>query len=58
MSKQYKDRFCEAEYELTEKNAFICLSCNKKYSKKEAVKHEQTCCGRSMKELVEESFGP
>ncbi len=58
MSGQYKDRFSDAEKELQEKNAFVCLSCNKKYSKKEAENHEKTCCGRSMKELVEESFGP
>ena len=58
MSKEYKDRFSEAEKELEEKNAFICVSCNKKYPKKEAEKHEMSCCGRSMKELTEEGFGP
>ncbi len=58
MAKEYKDRFSEAEKELQDKNAFVCLSCNKKYPKKEAAKHEHSCCGRTMKELIEEGFGP
>jgi len=57
MTKEYKDRFSEAEKELEDKNAFVCLSCDKKYPRKEAEKHERTCCGRTMKELVSESFG-
>ncbi|MDT8443434.1 MAG: hypothetical protein RQ722_04020 [Desulfuromonadales bacterium] len=58
MSKEYTDRFTEAEKELQEKSGFICESCNKKYHKDEAKKQGNTCCGRTMKELVQEGFGP
>ena len=58
MSTEYKDRFTEAEKELEEKSAFICETCEKTYNKENAVKHDLTCCGRTMKELVQESFGP
>lgn len=58
MSKEYTDRFTEASKELPEKSAFVCESCKKKYPKEEADKKGNTCCGRSMKELVEEGFGP
>jgi transcription initiation factor IIE alpha subunit len=58
MSKEYHDRFSEATEELQNKSAFFCESCNKKYDHKEAKEKGNTCCGRTMKELVEESFGP
>ena len=58
MSKEYHDRFSEATEELQNKSAFFCESCNKKYAHKEAKEKGNTCCGRTMKELVEESFGP
>lgn len=58
MSKEYTDRFTEASKELPEKSGYVCVSCNKKYEKKDAEKKEMTCCGRTMKELTEESFGP
>lgn len=32
MASQYKDRFSEAEHELTEKSAYICTSCDNYYS--------------------------
>jgi transcription initiation factor IIE alpha subunit len=58
MSEEYKDRFSDADKEQQEKSAFICESCKTKYSKNEAKQKGQSCCGRSMKELVEEGFGP
>lgn len=58
MSKEYKDQFSEADKEQQDKSAFICESCKTKYSKKDADEKGMSCCGRSMKELVEEGFGP
>lgn len=58
MTKQYQDRFSEAEKELQDKSAYICESCNKKYPKKEAKEKGYNCCGRTMKELLQEGFGP
>lgn len=58
MSEQYHDKFSDASKELPEKSGFVCLSCKKRYSKEEAEEHEHECCGRTMKELVQESFGP
>jgi predicted metal-binding protein len=55
MSDQYHDRFSKASKELSEKSAFICESCNKKYQKKEAEKKDMACCGRSLKELHQEA---
>jgi len=58
MTDKYKDRFSDAEKELSEKSAFECKSCNTKYSKPDAEKKENTCCGRTMTELLQEGFGP
>jgi predicted metal-binding protein len=58
MSTKYSDRFTEASNELQDKNAFVCETCKKTYFKDEAVKREMTCCNRTMKELLQESFGP
>jgi len=58
MSSEYKDRFTEAEKEQQEKSAFYCESCNKKFDKAEAKKQDMSCCGRTLTELLEESFGP
>ncbi|MBW2451617.1 MAG: hypothetical protein JRF07_04580 [Deltaproteobacteria bacterium] len=58
MTADYKDRFTEAEKELQEKSAFLCESCNATYTKKHAKDQGMTCCGRTMKELLEEGFGP
>ena len=58
MSDEYKDRFSEASKELPEKSGYVCESCKTKYNKDEAKEKEHSCCGRSMKELVEEGFGP
>ncbi len=58
MAEEYKDRFSKADKEQQEKSAFICESCKTEYSKKDAEKKGQSCCGRSMKELVQEGFGP
>jgi len=58
MTGQYTDRFSDAEKELTEKSAFICEGCNTKYQRKEAEKRDMACCGRTLSELVKESFGP
>jgi len=38
MATQYKDRFSEAEEELSEKSAYICTSCNTFYGKEKAKK--------------------
>ena len=38
--------------------AFICDTCNKRYPRKEAADHQHTCCGRTMREIVAEGFGP
>jgi len=58
MSDEYKDRFSKAESELSEKSAFVCVSCKTKYSKTDADKKGLECCGRTMTELLQESFGP
>ena len=58
MSDQYKDRFSEASKEAQDKSGYVCVSCKTKYNKDEAKKKDLSCCGRSMKELVEEGFGP
>ncbi|HKJ04591.1 MAG TPA: hypothetical protein VJ974_03255 [Geopsychrobacteraceae bacterium] len=58
MSKKYADRFSEAEKELKEKSAFVCESCNTKYSKKEVEEKNNICCGRTVTELLQEGFGP
>jgi hypothetical protein len=42
MSKQYKDRFSEAEYELSDKSAYICTSCNTFYNKEKDKKKVRT----------------
>ena len=55
---EYKDRFSDASEEQRKKSAFVCESCKTEYSKEDAKKKGQTCCGRSMKELVQEGFGP
>lgn len=58
MTDKYTDKFTEAEKELEENSAYVCEGCNKKYGKQEAAKMNNTCCGRSMRELLQESFGP
>ena len=58
MATQYHDKFSEATKELQDKSGFVCETCNETYSKHEAVKKDMTCCNRTMKELVQESFGP
>lgn len=58
MSNQYTDRFSEASEELEEKAAYICKNCNKQYSAETAKENNQSCCGRTLTELLEESFGP
>ena len=58
MANKYHDKFTEAEKELSEKSAYVCESCKKTYRKEDAEKHGKTCCGRTMKELLEEGFGP
>lgn len=58
MTEKYHDRFSQAEEEQQEKSAFVCVSCNEKYPKKEAEKKEMSCCGRTLRELTQESFGP
>lgn len=58
MSKDYTDRFSDAESELQEKSAFVCELCNKKYKKSDAKKQEMACCGRTLSEIHQEGFGP
>ena len=58
MATEYSDKFSEATKELQDKNAFVCEPCNKTYSKNDAIKKDMTCCNRTMKVLVQESFGP
>jgi hypothetical protein len=58
MSEQYRDRFSNVTKELEEKAAYICRSCNKLYSIEDAEDNRLSCCGRTMTELVSESFGP
>jgi len=58
MSDKYHDRFSEAEKELSEKSAFKCESCNTEYTKSAAEQKKNTCCGRTMTELLQEGFGP
>ena len=58
MMTKYSDRFSEATKELQEKSGFVCEACNKTYTKDDAVKKDMACCNRTLKELVQESFGP
>lgn len=58
MSEQYKDRFSKAAEELSEKNAFSCESCQKKYDREEAEKKSRTCCGKTMTEHSEKGSCP
>ena len=58
MSTKYSDRFSEASKDLQDKSGFVCETCNKTYDKDEAVKQDMTCCNRTLKELMQESFGP
>lgn len=58
MATKYSDRFSEATKKLQRKSGFVCETCNKTYSKDEAVTKEMACCDRTLKELMQESFGP
>lgn len=58
MATKYTDRFTDAEKELQEKSAFACETCKKTYNKQEADKQDMSCCGRTLKEMLRESFGP
>ena len=58
MSDKYKDRFSDAEAELSDKSAFKCEGCNTEYTKAAAKEKKNTCCGRTMTELLQEGFGP
>lgn len=58
MSADYKDRFTEAEKEQQDKSAFVCETCNTKYSKKEAEKKGEACCDQPLKEIKKQGFGP
>ncbi len=58
MSDKYKDKFSDASKELQDKSGFVCESCNKTYTKEDADKQDMSCCGRTLKELVQEGFGP
>jgi hypothetical protein len=42
MAKQYKDRFSDAEYELSEKSAYTCTSCDTYYNKEKGEKKVRT----------------
>lgn len=55
---EYKDNFSEATKEQQNKSAFICESCKTEYNQEDAQKKGNTCCGRTMKELLQEGFGP
>jgi hypothetical protein len=58
MATKYTDRFTDAEKELQEKSAFACETCKKTYNKQDAEQQDMSCCGRTLKELLRESFGP
>jgi len=58
MAAKYSDRFSDATKELQEKSGFVCETCDKTYSKDEAVKKDMACCNRTLKELLQEGFGP
>jgi methionyl-tRNA synthetase len=58
MATKYSDRFSEAPKKLQEKYGFVCETCNKTYSREQAIKKDMACCNRTMKELLQESFGP
>jgi hypothetical protein len=58
MTDSYKDRFSQAEGELSEKSAFRCDGCQTEYTREAAGEKGNTCCGRSMTELLQEGFGP
>lgn len=55
---EYTDRFSEATENLEEQSGFICETCKETYIRSEAIKKDMTCCNRTLKELVQESFGP
>ncbi|HKJ05759.1 MAG TPA: hypothetical protein VJ974_09195 [Geopsychrobacteraceae bacterium] len=57
MSNQYKDRFSEGTEDLPDKSAFVCSYCKKKYKREEAEGKKMTCCNRTLKEYLQESFG-
>jgi rubrerythrin len=48
MAKQYKDRFSEAEEELSKKSAYVCTSCNTYYAKEKAKKRVASDAGQSV----------
>jgi predicted metal-binding protein len=54
---EYKDNFSEASKEQQDKSAFICENCKTKYNKQQVEEKGNTCCGRTVKELLQESFG-
>ena len=58
MGKEYSDEYSKAEKEQAEKSAFVCKSCNTKYSKEEADDRKMACCDRTLTELHQEAFGP
>ncbi|MGK2907214.1 MAG: hypothetical protein ACSLFH_12855 [Desulfuromonadales bacterium] len=58
MATKYSDRFSEATKELQQKSGFVCETCNKAYSRDEAVKKDMACCNRTLKESLQESSGP
>lgn len=58
MSEQYKDKFSKPSEQLEEKSAFICKTCNTTYTKDEAYEKGNSCCDRTLTELLQESFGP
>lgn len=58
MCADYKDRFSDAEKEQQDKSAFVCESCNTRYSKKEAEEKGKACCDQPLKEINKQGFGP
>lgn len=58
MSAEYTDRFSDSTRELQEKSGFVCESCKSTYTRSQAIKQDLECCHRTLKELLEESFGP
>ena len=53
---EYKDKFSEASQEQQDKSAFICEHCKTKYTKQQVEEKDNSCCGRTVKELHQESF--
>jgi len=47
MATQYKDRFSEAENELSDKSAYSCTSCDSYYSDEKNKKRSRTVSGHS-----------